>query len=904
MIGRSEELARLHEALAHLPQAVIISGEAGIGKTRLINEFLMGTQKTARIARGGCIPLADGLEPLAPIAEMLRAVGVQDFPQEADQSRLFASLRETLDSLDGAGPLVVVLEDLHWADPSTRALLAHLVHGMRSGRSRMLLIGTCRNDELPQRHPLRALLAELDRAGTARIELGRLGPEETTAQIRGILNGPVEPLVAQRLHERCGGNPFLVEELLAAGDVPLPLATRDILLKRVRQMSPHARHLLLAVAVAGGRADSQLLAKVVPDRLELLREAMDEHVLVVVPGGYAFRHALVAEALVAEALPDELTRLHRACAEALAQLPHSAAEIAHHWFLAGDPDRALLACVEAGLAAERLFAQSEARQHFDRAIELWSPSSPVDLAQLCRHAAEAAYLDGDTPHAISLIRKALRESDQGTGALYERLGRYLWANGDAEAESIGAYERAVSLAAQGPSAERAGALTGLASALTYADRPGALDACEEALHAARAAGARGEEGRALQSLGYCAAMAGNVESGLSHCRHALAIAAELDRSEDQYRAYANLVGVLRMAGRTAEAAATAMEGVDLARKRGAERTYGNLLLGDAIEAMILLGRWDEADALLPADPDVLAHGTPVIATNLWLSAANLHTWRGKFGQSRVFLDACQVAYAMRGHGHVRSMLHANLSELCLWQGRFAEAGRWIRTELDLLGPTDFTSLLSRLILQGLRAEAGLARPADLPRLVELLEEISHRPDPPPDATALIALSWAELARVRGEPDPELWSAAADHWVKLDMPWPLAYTRWRLAETLLAGRPDAARREAGAAALFDAHTIALRLGAEPLRREVFALARRTRLQSVAAPAPSAPPSPLTARERDVLELICAGATNRRIAQQLFISEKTVSIHVSNILAKLGAANRSEAAAIARSRAIAS
>jgi ATP/maltotriose-dependent transcriptional regulator MalT len=911
MIGRSEELLRLHDVLrgaaAGTPAAVIVSGEAGIGKTRLINEFVAGG--VAQVLRGGCVPLAQGLQPLAPVEDMLRGLG-RPMPSDTDQHRLFATLRGLLDELAANAPLVVVLEDLHWADPSTLSLLAYLAHGMRTASGRVMLIGTCRSDELPERHPLRALLAELDRAGTQRIELHRLDPGETAAQVAGILNEPVEAALAQRLHTRCGGNPFLVEELLAAGPEtePLPQGTRDILLRRVRRLAPADRHVLLAVAIAGHRADHRLLTQVVGtpelDLRQRLRTVVDEHLLVLDADGYAFRHALVAEALIAEALPHERARLHHAYAEALAHQGFPAAEIAHHWQRAGDPVRALLACVEAGLAAEGVFAQSEARQHFDRAIELWDstprarPACPLDLVELCRRGAEAAFLDGDTGHAIGLIHRALADARGDTvraGTLHERLGRYLWANGHAESQSVGAYQRALELAPPGPSPERARALSGLASALTYADRPDAAAWCEEALSVARAAGARGDEGRALQSLGYCRAMAGEVESGLVHCREALSIAAQEDRSEDLYRAYANLVGVLRMAGRTTEAAATALEGVDVARRRGAERTYGNLLLGDAIEALILVGRWDEADALLPAEPDVVAHGSPVIATNLWLSAANLHTWRGRFDRSRVFLDACMGTYAKQGHGHVRSMLHANLSELCLWQGDFAGAARWIRAELDLLGPTDFTSLLSRLVLQGLRAEAGLSRHADLDRLVELLEDMSGRPDPPPDAAAILTLAWAELARVRGEPDPELWTASADHWIKLDMPWPLAYTRWRLAETLLSGRPDAPRRQDGTAALVDAHAIAVRLGADPLRREIESLARRTRLLPALAPSDR---GALTEREGEVLDLICAGATNRRIAQQLFISEKTVSIHVSRILAKLGAANRGEAAAIAR------
>ncbi|WP_203907844.1 ATP-binding protein [Rhizocola hellebori] len=983
MVGRSAELDRLRDGLARAqkgsPAAVIVTGEAGIGKTRLLNEFLAGVGDKVRVVRGGCVPLAEGLQPLAPVGEMLRSLArdLPELPQSeatvlaallsgqpppnpapttqsqevlptprppmpmpqrltpatpreastgeaheavsgvaleghADQARLFATLRRLLFAAAENATMVVVLEDLHWADASSRSLLSYLVHGMRHQEGRMLLIGTCRSDELPDQHPLRALLAELSRAGAERIELGGLGPGQVADQMAGILSAPVADELAARMHARCGGNPFLVEEVLAAGAStgPLPQGTRDILLQRVRRLNSAQRHLLLAVAVAGRTAQHELLAAVLGTAEEMLlsqlRTVVDEHLLIAVERGYAFRHALVAEALVAEALPQERVRLHRAYAEALTGRASDAAETAYHWCEAGDPVRGLIACVEAGLAAEGLFAQSEACRHFDRAIQLWDEAppahslSPLDFVELCRHAAEAAFLDGDTGYAIAATRNALRRCAADTvraGTLYERLGRYLWANGNAETESIGAYESAVQLAPAGASAQRARALTGLAGALTYADRPDAAAWCEEALQVARSAGAQREEGRALQSLGYCEAMAGNVESGLSACRDALGIATRLGHSEDLYRAYTNLAGVLRMAGRTAEAAATAMEGAHVARRHGADRTYGNLLLGDAVDALILLGRWDEADAALPDEPDIAAHGTPVIATNLWLSAAGLHTWRGRFDRTRVFLDACMQAYATHGHGHVRSMLHANHSELCLWQGQYEQASRWISTELDLLGPTEFTSLLSRLVLQGLRAEAGLTRPADLTRLVGLLEEMSRRPDPPPDAAALIAMSWAELGRIRGDCDPRLWSVAAQQWVKLDMPWPLAYSRWRLAEVLLARRPDQVRRRAGADALAEANAIAARLGAEPLRLGIVALARRTRLLSAVTDRGTAAAHPLlTDREREVAALLRSGATNRRIAQQLFISEKTVSVHVSNILAKLGAANRGEAAAI--------
>jgi DNA-binding CsgD family transcriptional regulator/tetratricopeptide (TPR) repeat protein len=810
---------------------------------------------------------------------------------------------------------------------------------MRAGDNRLTLVGTFRTDELPGEHPVRSLLAELDRAGTTLIELARLGIDGTAAQVAAVLGTAPDDGLVQRLHARCDGNPFLVEELLALGPdtATLPAGTRDILLRRIRRLLPPERAILLAVAVAGRPVEHDLLADVLgvtgARLLAPLRAAVSDQLLVVASGGYACRHALTAEALITEALPAELTRLHRAYARALtagadappvpapaapawaagpAARASAAAEVAHHWRLAGEPARALVASVEAGLAAERLGAPGEARRHFDRALGLWAAvppaarAAPLDRLDLRRHCAEAAYLDGDTEHAIGQVRAALAEDGGAdalrTGLLHERLGRYLWANGDAEEASIGAYEQAVALVPATAEAARARVLTGLASALTYADRPDPSTWCEEALRVARAAGAGAEEGQALQSLGYCRAMAGAVEDGMALCRQALDIAAGLGQTEEHCRAYVNLVGVLRMAGRTAEAAATALDGVDVARRSGAERTFGNLLLGDAVEALILLGRWDEAGSLLPDAPDLGAHGSRVIATNLWLSAANLHTWRGRYPAAGRFLDACRAAYAEHGHGHVRSMLHANLSELCLWQGRFAEASDWIRTELDLLGPSPFTSLLSRLVVQGLRAEAGLTRHRDLPRLVELLDEMGRRPDPPPDAAALIDLARAELARIRGEADGEIWAAAAYHWVKLEMPWPLAYTRWRQAEVLLAGRPSPEDRQAGKAALAEASATATRLGAEPLLREMHALARRAKLRWAVPAArvgavPAAGPGRLTGRESEVLALICAGATNRRVSQQLFISEKTVSIHVSRILAKLDAANRGEAAAIA-------
>ena len=849
MIGRSDELGRLREALAAAEAgtatAVLVGGEAGIGKTRLITEFVASMPSSVRVLQGGCVPLTDGLLPYGPVIELLRALEqpldlLAPTTAAADQYRVFAALSALLDRLAAETTLVVVLEDLHWADPSTRALLAYLVHG-RTAPARLLLIGSYRSDELTGRHPLRALLSELDRDGVTRIELGRLGPDETAAQIAGVLDSTVDHLLAERLHARCDGNPFLVEELLAAGPDtdPLPAGTRDILLRRVRRLSTVDQAGLLAIAVAGRRADHALLARVLcldADALaDRLRPAVDEQLLVVDGDGYAFRHALVAEALLAEALPGERVRLHRAYAEALARRRDTggddatwaatAAEIAYHWDGAGEPARGpgrLRRGRAGGRAAVRPGRGAPALRPGARGGGP-TPGRPDPrwISSTCAGTGPRRPISRATPGTPSRWsagpwkRSIPRPTRPGPACCTSGSAATCGPTATPSRSRSGPTSRRSSWSRTCRTAGRARVLTGLASALVYADRPDPSPWCEEAVRVARAAGARREEGRALQSLGYYRAMVGDVEAGLAHCRQALAIAAEAATSEDHCRAYVSLVGVLRMAGRVNEAAQTGMEGVGVARRRGADRTYGNLLLGDAIEALTLVGRWDEADELLPGEPDAAAHGTPLIATNLWLSAANLHTWRGRFDRSQRFLDACMAAYAVHGHGHVRSSLHVHQSEQCLWQGQYAEAAGWVRRELDLAGATGFTSVLSHLVVQGLRAEAGLParRPA---RLVELLEDMSRRPDPPPDAAALIVMAWAELGRVRGDPDPERWDESADHWTKIDMPWPLAYVRWRKAETLLARRPSSVQRRSGAAALSEAYAIA-----DPPRRRAAA-----------------------------------------------------------------------------------
>jgi predicted ATPase len=406
-----------------------VGGEAGIGKTRLVAELTSRCARDGtRVLVGGCVPVGDGALPYAPIVEALRALladlgasAVRDlvgpsWPElarllpalgapdriglsdQAAQARLFELVLGLLGRLGEQTPLVLVVEDLHWADRSTRDLLAFLARNLR--RERILVVVTYRNDE-PGQQRLGPFLAELDRAGRVeRIELARLNQIQTRAQLVGILQAVPAAELVDAVFARSEGNPFFTEELLAvmrAGSGALPATVRDLLRGRVEVLPELAQQVLEVVAVAGRPVSHRLLAAVagLTDRQldGALREAVASQLLVTVPGedGYDVRHALLREVIDADLLPGERARLHADYARALTNQPEladaapavAAAELAVHWDAAGEPAQALPARIQAGVGAERAHAVAEAARHFQRALALWDrvpvPGRPAGL---------------------------------------------------------------------------------------------------------------------------------------------------------------------------------------------------------------------------------------------------------------------------------------------------------------------------------------------------------------------------------------------------------------------------------------------------------------------------------------------------------------------------------------------
>jgi DNA-binding CsgD family transcriptional regulator/tetratricopeptide (TPR) repeat protein len=974
-VGRVEELQILEAARKRAadadPAVVLVGGEAGVGKTRLVAEL---TSRCAadgtRVLAGGCVPVGEGGLAYAPIVEALRdlpsEVGLTAArelvgPSWAELARLLPALGEPASGPPGPAaqvrpfelllgllrrlgeqtPVVLVVEDLHWADQSTRDLLAFLVRNLR--RERVLLVATYRNDE-PGQQQLGSYLAELDRGGPVqRLELPRLDRAETAAQLTGILGAAPAVDLVDTVFARSEGNPFFTEELLEsvrAGSATLPTTMRDLLQGRIEALPEPARQVLRAAAVAGRQVPHPLLAAVAGlDEAQLegaLREAVTHQLLVTREDGYQFRHALLREVVDAALLPGERARLHAAYAHALTERPElsagsptvAAAELAIHWDSAGDPTKALPARVQAGLTADRARAFPEAQRHYQRALQLWeqvpNPGRPggLDHIDLLVRTADATAFTGAAQPATRLLEDALGRVDPAAepvraAVLLARLGDHRRVAGD-EAGALAAFEQAERLlAGQPPSAERARVLAAHAYALGMSLRTEeALARSEEAIACARAVGARTEEAKALRVLATSRAALGQPDRAITLAVEARRIAEDMGDAETVIDTCRAVTFVLKLAGRERDALQEAQQGYQRARELGLERATGSFVANNLANNLLDTGRWAECEQLTR---ELLA-GDRWGAFNLHNALGTLLTRRGEFAAAHE-----QLNLALRlSPPFLEDLAWLGLAELALWEGRHDEAGAAVAEGLRFYAERDpqgtllflsspWYSLALRLeadraeraAARGMVQEVAEARRQAAPVLVEL-DRLAAAPTPQaryPFVIAHLQLARAEQTRLEGRSDPEGWRAAAAAWERLEYPFDATYARFREAEALLTG---GAPRQQADTVLRAAHQTTVALGARPLQREIQLLAQRGRLHLEepvdTTPSPEAPPSPaaslgLTQREAEVLALVAAGRTNRQIGQELFITPKTASIHVSRILAKLGVAGRGEAAAIA-------
>lgn len=965
-VGRTAELAELEAALADAassrPSLAFVAGESGVGKTRLADELILRARASgARVLVGECVDLGSSELPYAPLIGALRplardgdpaldripasarsdlatflpslAGGTAAASNEPAPSRVFEALLTLFDTLGDDTPVVLMIEDLHWADGSTRGFVSYLSR-MLCGE-RLLVVGTYRTDELHRRHPLRPLLAELTRdAGTRHIELPRFTREEMTAQLSDILGHEPGPALVERLHKRSEGNALFTEELLATGidgHGALPPTLRDALMLRVERLSPEAQEVLRWLACQP--MDDALLATVIAmdprTMAAALREAVSSHIIVAHDSGaFDFRHALLREVVHDDLLPGERTSLHAQLAAALEQRleaegenAHNTASVAHHLYEAGDQPRALAASLRAGRAAEGVQAWPEAMGFYERALELWERvpeperHTSCDRAELLARTAQAAYLAGDSARQETLLEHALELVDPTTdprraASLLERLARAQW-DMNRQDHAVETLDRALALLEPDElTSERAALLAAKTRARMLQGKHGeAIEVGGEALAVARAIGDRRAEVRALSSLGAALFGRGEDDDGTEALRTGIALADGAEMIDELCALYVNLGDMLHLAGRSDEALAVIHEGLDRAGTVVESGIWLRLLLS---EVHLDLGDWDAAEVDIPR----LERGNVgTTLLNQRLRRAELLLGRGDLVGAREQMDAAERTARGSTEPQFLGVIGIDRGLLELRSGDFEEARCAVDDALDLIEfcSEDFVRI-SRLAGVGAMIEADAAQSARDRRdeaaelaAIERAEGFLARARATAEAGGLVEeaqrlLVEAERARTRGDDDAALWRAAAEAFSGIHRPYPAAYSRWRAAEALVRAddREDAAV-EAGTAL-----EAARQLGSVWLAAEVSSLASRARLKlpgelesevGAAAVAEGDDPFGLTARERQVLALVSEGRTNREIGLELHMAEKTASVHVSRILAKLDVRSRTEAAGVA-------
>jgi DNA-binding CsgD family transcriptional regulator/tetratricopeptide (TPR) repeat protein len=872
---------------------------------------------------------APGIHRLLPGATEPSATGVHGDGQ--DQLQVFDAVRALLVGRAERSPVVLVLEDLHWADRATRDVLVFLGRTLRSGR--VMLVVSYRSDELHRRHPLRPLLAELVRLpGVERLELAPLSLGELAEHLEAITGTPLPADQVERIYARSEGNPFYAEQLLVAGagraDVALPSTLADVLLARVQALSELAQQVLRVVAVAGRRVSHRLLGEVAgwpeADLERGLREAIGAGVLITdsSTGSYAFRHALLQEATYGDLLPSEQVRLHAAYARVLtSETDGVGAEFAHHCLASNDLVGALAGSVRAAEEAAAVLAPAETFRHLSTALRLWervpdpATVTGTDRVELLLRAAEAALASGERQWAADLAQDAATTAEAAAdparaARAYERLGRYL-IDIDRFEEALRARARAVELVPAQPSTPlRARVTAAMAQALVNARRrQEAHRWCEAALVAAREAGSADDEADALITLGMLQEYddPANARSLYAAGRARAAAAGNL---EIESRALVDLAWMEFGRGNLAAARAVFDEGVELAQRTGLgwSRFGIDMRRGQCL-VRYEAGEWDECERLVATVPDLV---TSLPVARLASATLPVQVGRGRAAAAKRLRELA----ALSGLDAITDLdsLGAE-ADHATWQGNLERARSAVQRGLATIQastrseePWDYV-WFGALGLAVEAEDAERARAAGDARALAVAIEAGRvllegarsamgrgkRTGWVHDVFPLgfHAKAEAEWTRLRGRSDPQAWQAAVEAF-SFGQVYEVARCQWRLAEALL----SVGDREQATVAARAAHATAVRLGAEPLRVALEALARRGRLDlGVGLPAERTLAG-LTPRELEVLRLLMEGRSNRQIAEQLFISGKTAGVHVTNLMAKLGVHSRLEAAATAR------
>lgn len=897
-VGRARETEVLAPAFAAAGRLVLVSGEAGIGKSALVR--LAASAARNEVLSGSCLLIAG--EPL-PLAAVEQALGCRGGWPETGEDRA-AAVRAWADGLAGthARAVTLVVEDVQWADPSTCDLLTLVASTLATRR--ISLVMTLRDDEQPAGPYVLETWSRLGRTlGSHQLELRGLDDEDAMTLAESLL-GKQSDLAADCVR-RAEGNPLLLTEL--ARD-PSARQLRGAVVARLKQLPAEALHVVQLAAVTGGWADDETLAAAWGTDLrgyaKAVRSAVESGVLVVEEAGYAFRHNLVREAVLGDLLPVELRGLHREVAEALAATGrHDAVTLSAlslHWHAAGDRDQVMRWSAVAARASTKVRAFAQAWAHWRRLLDL-DPSPPLDVSL---EAAEAARLAGRPDAAAGLVGRALEEPGPDAGPddvlamAYERLGGYLWEAGR-PTESLAAYGKAGTLLADELGPAHARVWAGQARAALIMGRyTEASELGQRAIDLARRQGPTLALADALATVGTAQALLGEP-GGVPLLDESVALGTYLADEPALCRAYANLIVVHEYAGRPDESCRTAVHALEQLSPDSLELPLGAALASNATNMLIRRGHYAECAKVF--DRLIGERQLAGQALHLHLERAQLQLSRGDTVGAAASLDAAAELRAVDEPAVVTAVAEVT-AELQRASGAYDACFATVDEALTRLEETDDRHFAVALAVIGLGAEADRLlgrRPTadDARRLDRLADVLPDRvPEDDVNLVADLATARAELARAQGADRPTGWADVAELWQTAQRPRERAYALLRQAEAAAAAQ----QRTQAAAVATQAAELADSLGAQGISAAVAALLARTGLSRVARTTPAQLPEELaglTARETEVLWLVGEGLTNRQIAGRLFMSERTVGVHVSHLLRKLGVANRVQAAAVA-------
>jgi len=939
----AEILADLAEAGRGVPRLVLLGADAGVGKTRLLRHVTEIAERSgAAVLTVHCVDLGEVGLPYLPFAEALgelagRAAAVDAViaarpalarllpgappatatpGDDAGRLQLFDGI---VAALSAAGtperPLLLVIEDVHWADSSTRDVLRFLASRLSS--EHVLVVASYRTDDLHRRHPLRPLLGELWRnPRVQRLELPPFTPDELRRFAAAVHGGPVPEDRLRAVMARSEGNAYFAQELLEAATTrELPWTLAEVLHTRLERLDAEVQRLARVAAVAGRRVREPLLRAVwagvgraeVFD--ELVREAVAAQVLAEGDDTVEFRHALLAEVVDAELLPGERLALNRAYLEVLRDQPDlcSAAGLAEHARQAGDLATAARAAARAADEAAALFAPAEELGHLEEVLRLadLTEDPPVDRAAVAARAAGAAHRCGRSERAVALGRAAIELSPAaGRARLHSDLATYLLPQDPVAA--LAEAERALAeLPAGADPLDRAWALAIHARVVLNSEQ-GDFDAVAEAnarraFELAREADLPAVEADAAATLAVLAV--DDPEDAARLLTTAVQRARDAGDLTTEQRCSYNLATTYYYAGRLDLAQQALDDG--LARARGAGLLWSEFGLAQQFfDRLVRFAAGDLSPVGPPSGAGSVAQGRALALVDLYAAAAR--------GEDDVLAAAASFDDMWEADGQFALIAGGVRTDALTWAGRPQEAVAEAERALEHLWRTWDDYFLGGIWLVAL-ALAALADDAARGRLTGVDEALAVRHGDGllararstaergrprggrlgPEGVAWLARAAAEHARLVGDSDPEPWRAATEAF-GYGYRYEEARSRWRWAEALLgAGDRDGAGHQLRLAA-----RAAEQMGAGPLHRACLELARRGRLELPGAGHPTT--DLLTAREGEVLALVAEGLSNRQIGERLFISGKTVSVHVSNLLAKLGVAGRTEAVAVAHRR----